>query len=244
MVKDMSFNEGVQELINVAETHRLTDVGELSDAYRLRYSSYLKEGAIPRNATRTINDRFDGLANSWVFGIYLEGRLASTIRLGLATAAASDIPAMTTFPDILEPILARGETILDPTRFVLDAASATKYPKLAYVTLRIAWVVADHLGVDVTLASVRTEHQAFYRRFFGHSLICSARPYPSLLKPLSLMALPSRHARERGYARYPFLRSTEAEFEMLMGVDAAWMPNSSVSRPSADQSRENYTTIL
>lgn len=240
----MSFNDGVQELLEIVECRRIVDAQELGDVYRLRYMSYLKEGAIAPHASQAVTDRFDGLSNNWIFGIFVDGRLASTIRLGLATAAERNVPAMTTFADVLEPLLAGGERILDPTRFVLDAAAAAKHTKLAYVTLRVAWVVADHLGVDRTLASVRTEHQAFYRRFFGHSLVCPARAYPSLLKPLSLMSLPSHQGRERGYARYPFLRSTKAEFDSLMICGETFGRPLARPRPSADQAREDHAAVF
>lgn len=165
----------------------------------------------------SLSDPFDDAPNTGIFGVYIEGQLASTIRIGVATADRRDIPAMKTFADCLGPILDAGESMLDPTRFVLDEHYARTYPKLPYVTLRIAWVISDYLGVDHTLATVRTEHQAFYRRFFGHRLLCPARPYPTLIKPLSLMILDCRDVREEGLRRYPFLASTPEECQTLIG---------------------------
>jgi hypothetical protein len=71
------------------------------------------------------------------------------------------------------------------------------------------------------LATVRVEHQAFYRRVFGHRVICDARHYPSLTKPISLMALDYPTARDRVLQRNPFFRSSLFERRMLFSSSAA-----------------------
>jgi len=82
--------------------------------------------------------------------------------------------------------------------------------------LRSALVLAsEYFQTHLLLASVRAEHQAFYRRVFGHRLICEPRHYPLLAKPISLMALDYAMARERVPQRYPFFRSTLFERRML-----------------------------
>lgn len=83
------------------------------------------------------------------------------------------------------------------------------------MTTRLAWLASEFHGADLLLATVRAEHQAFYRRVFGHRLICDPRHYPSLAKPICLMALDFRMARERVPLRYPFFRSTFFERRML-----------------------------
>jgi hypothetical protein len=85
------------------------------------------------------------------------------------------------------------------------------------VTTRLAWLASEHFGTNLLLATVRAEHRAFYRRVFGHRLICEPRHYPSLIKPICLMALEYPQARERVVQRYPFFRSTVKEREGLFG---------------------------
>ena len=142
------------------------------------------------------------------FGFYVDGRLASSIRIHVATKEYPDCPAMTVFSDYLQPLLDAGMTIVDPTRFVVDAVAAQKYPKLTHLTVRVPWMAGDHFDADIGLATVRAEHQSFYKRLFGHTVACEPRPYPSLAKPISLMVLDVRKAREHIYSRYPFMRST------------------------------------
>ena len=96
-----------------------------------------------------------------------------------------------------------------------DRAASRRYPELCYVTTRLAWLASEFFRTNLLLATVRAEHQAFYARVFGHRVICDPRHYPSLAKPISLMALDFQMARERVLQRYPFFRSTFFERRML-----------------------------
>src|SRR6185437_11633371 len=80
-------------------------------------------------------------------------------------------------------------------------------------------------GANYILASVRAEHQAFYRRRFRYEVVSGPRPYPLLAKPISLVTLhfPS-HVRE-GLRQYPFFRSTFFERRMLFERWRAQLPS-------------------
>lgn len=196
--------------------YRRADTAEDRDAiYRLRYAAYLREGAIVPNASERYCDALDEADNVWTFGVYVDGELASSIRLHVATRQSPVLPALNVFGDLLLPEIAAGKTIIDPTRFVADRAASRRYPELCYVTTRLAVLASEYFNTSLLLATVRAEHQAFYRRVFGHRLICEPRHYPSLTKPISLMALDYGMARERLVARNPFFRSTMFERRML-----------------------------
>lgn len=188
---------------------------EKEQIYHLRYRAYLHEGAITPRADQRLADRFDDLPNSWIFGIYHDGVLASSVRISVATAAMPDTPAVDAFPDVLEPVLAAGKVIVDPNRFVADPLRERKLSELPYITLRLAYVACEHFAADVGTATVRLEHQAFYRRVFLHRELCQPRPYPTLTKPLSLMAVDFHQNREKVFGRYPIFRSTPAERRQL-----------------------------
>jgi hypothetical protein len=81
--------------------------------------------------------------------------------------------------------------------------------------LRLCWLAAEHFRAEHFLVAIRTEHQAYYRRTFRHRLICDARPYPLLAKPISLMTVNVAEVAEQVYQRYPFFRSTYFERRML-----------------------------
>ena len=196
--------------------YRRADTPEDREAiFRLRYAAYLREGAIPPNPAERFADALDESPNAWIFGVHIDGELASSIRLHVATRQFPDLPALGVFSDLLGPEIANGKTIIDPTRFVADRAASRRFPELCYVTTRLAWLASEFFHTHLLLATVRAEHQAFYRRVFGHRLICDPRHYPSLAKPISLMALDYPMARERVPRRYPFFRSTFFERRML-----------------------------
>ena len=181
----------------------------------MRYRAYLQEGAIEPRADQRLTDRFDDLPNSWVFGVYLDGKLRSSLRVSLATPDNGDTPAVNAFRDLLEPELAQGKIIVDPNRFVADPESRAKYPELPYLTVRLGYIACGHFDADIGTATVRAEHQAFYRRLFFQKTLCAPRPYPTLTKPLCLMAADYRKIREKVFERFPLMRSSVLERRML-----------------------------
>jgi hypothetical protein len=187
------------------------------EIYRLRYRAYVLEGAIAPRDEQRLTDKFDTLPNSWLFGLYVDGALASSIRISVASKEQPLTPAVETFGDLLEPEVAQGKVIVDPNRFVADPGSRSKIPELPYLTVRLGYVACAHFDADIGTATVRAEHRAFYRRVFLLEPRCMPRPYPTLLKPLCLMAADADAVREKIFQRYPYFRSTPAEREALFG---------------------------
>ena len=223
-----TFGERVYRLLEKVDYRLALDDDDRDEIYRLRYEAYLHEGAIGPSFSRRFHDKFDDKDNTWTYGFYIDGELVSSIRIHIATSAIPDMPALLSFPEILEPELDAGKVIIDPTRFVIDRRASRIYPELRYVVVRLPFIACEFFGADLLLATVRTEHQAFYRRVFGHELIAQARPYPTLVKPLSLMSLDYLASRDRVQQRYPFFRSTFFERRMLFDVAAAMGASHSV----------------
>jgi len=202
------------DLLNLIDYRLAETEAEKDEIYRLRYRAYLNEGAIEPNSSRRVKDRFDDLPNSWIFGVYYEDQLVSSLRVSVASPEWPATPSMDVFPDALAPEIAKGKVLVDPTRFVADPAQAKRLAELPYMTLRLAYVACEHFRADLGLASVRVEHRAFYRRVFLHT-IAEARDYPGLTKQICLMAIDFPEKRQQVFARYPFLRSTLFERRML-----------------------------
>jgi hypothetical protein len=203
------------DLLNHVDYRLVETAADKEDIYRLRYRAYLNEGAIVPRSDRRLADRFDDVPNSWIFGVYFDGALASSVRISIATPDMPMTPAVDAFPDLLEPQLRQGKVIVDPNRFVADPLRERKMPELPYFTLRLAYVACEYFNADLGVATVRAEHQAFYRRVFMHKVLCPPRPYPTLTKPLSLMAVDFHSKRDKVFARYPIFRSTFFERRML-----------------------------
>ncbi|MCG6207109.1 hypothetical protein LPW26_20890 [Rhodopseudomonas sp. HC1] len=198
--------------------YRLADTPAAKEAiYQLRYRAYLDEGAIEPNADGRVTDAHDDMPNSWVFGVHVDGVLSGSIRISVATPAMPTSPSVDVFSDVLGPELQNGKVIVDPTRFVADPDRIQRIPELPYVTVRLGYVACCYFDADIGLATVRAEHQAFYRRVFLQKPLCEPRLFPGLLKPVGLMAADYREIRERVYARFPFMRSSAFERRMLFG---------------------------
>jgi N-acyl-L-homoserine lactone synthetase len=215
----LSFSDRIAGLLDRIDCRLANSAEDREAIFRLRYRAYLREGAIGANFSGTFSDPYDDAENAWLFGLYLEGELASSIRLHVAAGAHRDFPSRTVFADLLEPELDAGRVIIDPTRFVTDRHHSRLNPGLPHVTLRLAWLAAEYFGADHFLVAVRAEHQAFYRRTFNHRLICAPRAYPLLAKPISLMTVHYPSVADQVHQRYPFFRSTFFERRMLFDRD-------------------------
>jgi hypothetical protein len=195
---------------------RLAETAEEKERiYRLRYRTYLREGAIRPAESERVTDAYDGLPNNFIFGIFIHGELYSSIRVSVLTSAWRGSPSSEMFSDMLHPELERGKLIIDPTRFVADPDKARCFPELPYVTVRLGYVACAYFNADIGLANVRPEHRAFYRKVFLQEPWGEPRLYPGLIKPVGLMAANYMDIRERVFQRFPFMRSSAFERRML-----------------------------
>ena len=93
------------------------------------------------------------------------------------------------------------------------------------MTLRLAYLACDHFNADTGLAMVRPDHQPFYRRVFLHEPIGEPRAFPGWhAMKTSLMASDFRRLREKVMARFPIMRSTQFERQMLFERQATLSP--------------------
>lgn len=187
------------------------------EIFRLRHDAYVREGQIPPKPERQFRDEVDESENTYLFGIHVDGRLMSAIRVSVASLDRPDIPTGHVFPDILEPQIEAGKVIVDPSRFVVDPAGSRLHPELPYVTLRLAWIAMELFEADILLAAVRPPHVAFYRRFWMTQVITPPRVYPPLTTPVILTWAEYRAVRESVQGRYPFLASSAAERDRIFG---------------------------
>ena len=217
VVAPLSLAERAQALLQ-RTSYRRADTDEEREAiFRLRYEAYLREGAIKPSFGRSFSDRYDDLDNGWNVGLHVDGRLVSAMRIHVGTQDVPEMVATDVFGEFVRPELEAGKILIDPTRFVVDPQMARVFPELPYLTVRVGHMAAEHFAADTVLATVRAEHQAFYKRVFGHAVVCPPREYPTLIKPLSLMMLDYPAERERILRRYPFFASSLAERTAIYG---------------------------
>jgi len=208
-------SDRLAQLLVRTDCQRADSLEQRQAIFRLRHQAYLREGAIEPNPSGMFTDPFDEIGNVFTFGLHVDGELAGALRLHIASREHPEFPTLHVFPDILQPEIDAGKVIIDSTRFVADDNLARVHRGLPYIVLRLTMLAAEYFHADHLLAAVRPEHQAFYRRAFNHQLICGARPYPLLAKPICLMTLDFPTAAEDLYRRYPFFHSTVAERQKL-----------------------------
>ena len=229
---ESSFVDRVSDLLSNLDC-RLADIDADREAiYRLRYEAYMREGGIEPNSAKKFFDDYDESENVWIFGLYWNDELASSIRVHVATKEQPNFPSRKVFADLMDPELDAGKVIIDPTRFVTNKRLSRLFSGLPHVTLRLCWLAAEHFEAEHFLVAVRREHQAFYRRTFHHHAICPPRPYPLLKEPISLMTTEHADVAERVYSRYPFFRSTYFERRMLF--ERQGITPQLAARPSAN----------
>ncbi|PCI05962.1 MAG: hypothetical protein COB78_05155 [Hyphomicrobiales bacterium] len=198
--------------------------------YRLRYEAYMRENTIDENEAGIFRDAYDDLENCWIFAIYIDGRLISSIRLHVISPKFPKGPSLDVFPDVIGPMIEEGKTLIDPTRFVAEAGAMERYPELPYLTMRAACMAYEYFDASYCLAAVRREHVAFYRRVFHSIPLCEPRAYPSLKKPICLLKLDVGEGRERLLNRYPIFESSFTERRMIFEQrDMALAMNNSAS---------------
>jgi len=209
------FSDSLMRLLDRLDC-RHPDSGEARQAiFRLRYQAYRRAGAIEPHISKSFSDPYDEMANAYLFGVYLDDELASSIRIHVVSKNHPRSPSVDAFRDILQPEIDAGKTIVDPSRFVTDEKLSRLHRGLPYITTRLCWLAARYFRAEHLLAAVRAEHQAFYRRVFNHRMICGPRAYPGLTKPLCLMTTHHPTAAEGVHRRYPFFRSSFSERRLL-----------------------------
>ncbi len=199
--------------------YRRVNPDELNDPiYKLRYDAYRRESFYPFNSLGLLRDEFDdfdSFPNSWNFGVYIDGLLASSLRIHHLTPDCPKSPANSLFADILAPLLEAGATFIDPTRFTVDFEASLAYPALPFLTLRLAVMATRHFNATYGLHCVRPEHGPFYKRVLSSSLMCTARQWHDVGFPMELWGTRAQEVYDKTLRRYPFFQSSEEERRLL-----------------------------
>jgi hypothetical protein len=186
----------------------MTDRHDLEKIYRLRYRCYRSELSIAENASGLMTDHFDETDNCVHVAVEMDGEIWASLRLHMVSELFPVSPTLEVFPEVADRV-ERGETVLDPTRFVTDPLARRKRISLHFLALRIPFLAAMHYDIDTALAPVRPEHTAFYRRYLGYELDLKPRSYPSLEKPVQLLTADFRKHRDAVLERTPVFGPVE-----------------------------------
>jgi hypothetical protein len=224
------------DLLDRVQYRRVSVDDQFDPVYRLRYEAYRREEFIPINSDEITRDSFDQAPNGFCYGVYIDDRLVSSIRLHFVTPEQRISPSLGIWPDVLNGILDRGETYVDPSRFTADREASLEFPALPYLTLRIGVMAVTHFNATYCLSSVRPEHAAFYKRVFGSTQLAGEGNWGELRFPVCLYATYLPVTLPRIIERFPFFMSTPEERQALFGT-AAGVPAISPSARQAHRLR-------
>lgn len=220
------------DLLDRVHYRRVSTDDQFDPVYRLRYEAYRREDFIPINSRQITRDAFDDAANCYCFGVSIDERLVSSIRLHIATAENPTSPSRQIWPEVLGGIIDNGGSYVDPSRFTADHEASLEFPALPYLTLRMAVMACEYFNTTHVISSVRPEHGPFYRRVFGLEQMADIGYWGELTFPVCLYGGRVSVIYDRIMDRFPFFMSTSEERQALFGASAGTIP---AIAPSARQ---------
>ena len=237
------FGQTLTDLLDSVSCRRVNLEDTEDPVYRLRYEAYRREEFIPINSQKVSGDKYDNTPNAYCFGIYIDEQLVSSIRFHHATPECRHSPSRSIYPELIDPWLDEGKTILDPSRFTADHDASLAIPGLPFLTTRIIIMATDYFGVKYCMSTVRPEHGAFYRRVFHSKPMGDIRYYDGLNFPVQAYVADVPEVLPGIYARYPFYRSTPEERDLLFGEEGKYTLGRFVKATSREAQHQTGTPI-
>ncbi len=209
------FTNRLFDIMDRVEYRRIRSAEDMEDVARLRYKAYAKANILPLKGDMLIDD-IDFDPQAYVFGVYYNEQLISTIRIHHITPAHRVGVSYNVFPEVLDPLLDAGQVLIDPVRHASDPDAFEGLPALPYLTLRIATMASDYFDADKCLSLIPPNHSAFYRRVFRAQQLVEPRSgCKGYNIELTLLATEVNVIRELFYRRFPFFRSQPFERRMM-----------------------------
>lgn len=210
-----NFSRGLLDLLDRVEYRRIVTSEDMETVGVLRSRSYARSGIFEKQyiGSSFVEDSdFDPAV--YVFGVYVDEQLLSTLRVHRVTRENRSASSARLFPDVLDPMLDRGMTFIDPERFAVDADFSDDFPGLPYLTLRIATMASVYFNVDGCLACCVPSHSAFYKRVFGFNQLVEPRIPEGVCVPVCLM-MENISNRIDVARRYPVFKSHPYEQRLM-----------------------------
>ena len=111
------FADRVAKMLERVEHRPAMCQADRKAAYRLRYEAYLRENLLNQRLDAMLYDEvYDASPNSLTTVTYVDGELASTVRVHVITDKEGVSPARDVFPDVVTPYLRAQRVIIDPSR--------------------------------------------------------------------------------------------------------------------------------
>nr|WP_316655794.1 hypothetical protein [uncultured Gellertiella sp.] len=212
-----TFSRKLLDLLDRVEYRRVETTEDMEDVARIRYKAYKMADILTLDGSTLIDD-IDFDSHAYIFGVYFEERLISTVRIHHVTPEHRVSSTRGVFTREIDAFLDAGLSLIDPVRFAADPAIMREMPAIPYFTLRIAAMATDYFNADRVLQLVSPQHAAFYKRvFLAKTIVEPQRNCGKYNIELTLMATEANEIRNGLYHRYPFFQSEGFERRMMFG---------------------------
>ncbi|MDX3927695.1 MAG: hypothetical protein QHC90_18040 [Shinella sp.] len=227
------FSDRLLKLLDRVEYRRVETGEDMEEVARIRFKAYQMADILPLKGSTLIDD-IDFDSHAYVFGIYYEERLISTVRLHHVTPEHRVSSSGSVFGKEIDAFLDAGMTLIDPVRLAADPEVLSEMPAIPYLTLRIATMANDYFDADRCLQLVKPQHAAFYKRVFEADTVVGPQKSPGGYKiDLTLLATQVRELRPRLYERFPFFKSEPFERRMMFSRGSDMPVSPLTIRPTA-----------
>ncbi len=234
------FGEKLLSLLDRVEYRRIETGEDMEDIARLRYRAYKAVDLMPLTGS-TLVDKLDFDPQAFVFGIYLDERLISTVRVHHVTPDHRASTAGVIFGSEIDALLDKGMTLIDPGRFAADPdMDGDEVVAVPYLTLRVACMASEYFDVDGCLTACRPRHAAFYRRTFKAETLVACRKNLGVYNADgTLLMARVRDIRSWLYHRYPVFDSKLFEQRMMFDSYGGPQTRPITIRPTARLARNH-----
>ncbi|NTF17751.1 hypothetical protein G6L37_05010 [Agrobacterium rubi] len=212
---ESAFLNKAQKTLEKIEYRKIRTSKEIEDVQRLRFDAYSRENNVFSDKAFLRADKYDNEKNAEIFGLYIENRIASSLRLHRVSAETPQTPSAMYFPEFFATRLAQGDSFLEPTRFVASEEFARRFPALHFMTMRVCFMATVHYNVPFIMCSVRAEHGSYYRRYFGMEAEVVGKTVPTISVPADLYVGKVAEKMPKVERRLPFMASTPEERHAL-----------------------------
>lgn len=205
----------IASFLDRVEYRLCRDAHDMTEIAKLRYRAYSGGSLYAQNELDQLIDDLDYSPNCFVFGIFLDGILVSTIRIHYVSNECTDSLSAKIFPDIVLPRVAQGEAFIDPTKFAVDPEFAGKIRALPFLTIRMASMACEYFPVNGVLTLIAGHHSGFYEKIFKAKTVGEPRAVEGVLVQPKLMICSKYDFRDHVLTNYPFLLPRPGEPEAL-----------------------------
>lgn len=228
-----AFAGSIFSLLDRVEYRRIVEPEDFADIARLREQAYNSRTFIEADKFGPLIDEYDRMKDCYVIGVYVDEKLASTVRIHVVSEEHLHGPVASYFPNRARELVAGGKRYIDPSRFAADGQATWDYPLLPFITLRAVSMAHTYFETNNIAKVVRADTASFYKRSFGSVEVEPAQPVAHFTVPLVMLVATEAETRYRLETRYRFFRSLHSEQRMMFAPESDLLFPSLTILPSA-----------